>query len=154
EDRGRGKQPGRPVGAGRSGTRRPSPRDHQRAADGGERPGDTWLAARRRRRPAYRAPAGPADRRRDSNRQKRARQETKSMTDTPRRGLDPDVQEGADTVPAATRSDETDTLAQARAALREVVPRLVALVRSVANPNSPSVGTWTVGDVAAHLTHV
>ena len=44
-------------------------------------------------------------------------------------------------------------LAQARAALREVVPRLVALVRSVPDPNSASVGTWTVGDVAAHLSH-
>ena len=76
------------------------------------------------------------------------------MTDTPRRGLDPDVREGADMVPAATHSGAPDTLAQARAALREVVPRLVALVRSVANPNSPSVGTWTVGDVAAHLSHV
>lgn len=56
-------------------------------------------------------------------------------------------------VPAATRSGAPDTLAQARAALREVVPRLVALVRSVPNPNSASVGTWTVGDVAAHLSH-
>jgi Mycothiol maleylpyruvate isomerase N-terminal domain len=47
-----------------------------------------------------------------------------------------------------------DTLAQARAALRDVVPSLVALVRSVADANSASVGTWTVGDVAAHLSHV
>jgi len=83
-----------------------------------------------------------------------ARQETKSTTDTPRRGLDPDAQEGGDMVPAATPSGAPDTLAQARAALREVVPRLVALVRSVPNPNSPSVGTWTAGDVAAHLSHV
>jgi uncharacterized protein (TIGR03083 family) len=83
-----------------------------------------------------------------------ARHETKSTTDTPRRGLDPDAQEGADMVPAATPSGAPDTLAQARAALREVVPHLVAVVRSVGNPNSPSVGTWTMGDVAAHLSHV
>src|SRR5207248_9709301 len=57
-------------------------------------------------------------------------------------------------VAAATPSGAPDTLAQARAALREVAPRLVALVRSVADPNAPSVGTWTVGDVAAHLSHV
>jgi hypothetical protein len=57
-------------------------------------------------------------------------------------------------VPAATPSGAPDTLTQARAALREVVPRLVALVRSIADPNSASVGTWTVGDVAAHLSHV
>jgi hypothetical protein len=47
-----------------------------------------------------------------------------------------------------------DTLAQARAALRDVVPRLVALVRNVPDANAASVGTWTVGDVAAHLSHV
>jgi hypothetical protein len=82
-----------------------------------------------------------------------ARQESKSMTDTPRRALDTDAGEGADIVPSATRSGAPDTLAQARAALRELVPRLVALVRSVPNPNSASVGTWTVGDVAAHLSH-
>ena len=57
-------------------------------------------------------------------------------------------------VPAATHSGAPDTLAQARAALREVVPRLVTLVRSAPNPNSASVGTWTVGEVAAHLSHV
>jgi Mycothiol maleylpyruvate isomerase N-terminal domain len=57
-------------------------------------------------------------------------------------------------VPAATPSGAPDTLTQARAALREVVPRLVALVRRIADPNSASVGTWTVGDVAAHLSHV
>lgn len=47
-----------------------------------------------------------------------------------------------------------DTLAQARAALRDVVTSLVAHVRSVPEANSVSVGTWTVGDVAAHLSHV
>jgi hypothetical protein len=76
------------------------------------------------------------------------------MTATPRRGLDPDAPEGAGLVPAATPCGVADTLAQARAALREVVPRLVAVVRSVPDPNSASVGTWTVGDVAAHLSHV
>lgn len=39
------------------------------------------------------------------------------------------------------------------AALREVVPNLVTLVRSVRDANSVAVGTWTVGDVAAHLSH-
>lgn len=78
------------------------------------------------------------------------------MTDTPypTRGPDSAVREGADTVPAATHSGGSDTLAQARAALRDVVPRLVTLVRSVPDPDSSAVGTWTVGDVAAHLAHV
>jgi Mycothiol maleylpyruvate isomerase N-terminal domain len=44
-------------------------------------------------------------------------------------------------------------LAQARAALRAVVPSLVGLVRSIPDANAASVGTWTVGDVAAHLSH-
>lgn len=57
-------------------------------------------------------------------------------------------------VPAATHSGAPDTMAQARAALRDVVPSLVTLVRSVPDANSASVGTWTVGDVAAHLSHV
>jgi hypothetical protein len=57
-------------------------------------------------------------------------------------------------VSAATHSGAPDTLAQARAALRDVVPNLVALVRSVPDANAASVGTWTVGDVAAHLSHV
>lgn len=47
-----------------------------------------------------------------------------------------------------------DTMAQARAALRDVVPRLVTLVRNVPDANSIAIGTWTVGDVAAHLSHV
>jgi hypothetical protein len=47
-----------------------------------------------------------------------------------------------------------DTLAEARAALRDVVPSLVALVRGVPDANAASVGTWTAGDVAAHLSHV
>jgi hypothetical protein len=48
----------------------------------------------------------------------------------------------------------TDTMAQARAALRDVVPSLITLVRSVPDADSVAVGTWTVGDVAAHLSHV
>ncbi|SDX30488.1 hypothetical protein SAMN05421504_102975 [Amycolatopsis xylanica] len=47
-----------------------------------------------------------------------------------------------------------DTLAQARAALHEVVPRLVDLLRSAPDAGAASVGAWTVGDVAAHLSHV
>ena len=78
------------------------------------------------------------------------------MTDAPYpgRGPAPDAREGAGMVPAATHSGAPDTMAQARAALREVVPRLVTLVRSVPDANSVAVGTWTVGDVAAHLAHV
>ena len=78
------------------------------------------------------------------------------MTDTPspRRGPDSDAQKGAGIVPAATHSGAPDILAQARAALLDVVPSLVALVRGVPDANSASVGTWTVGDVAAHLSHV
>ena len=56
-------------------------------------------------------------------------------------------------VPAATHTGAPGTMAQARAALRDVVPSLVALVRSAPDANSASVGTWTVGDVAAHLSH-
>lgn len=47
----------------------------------------------------------------------------------------------------------THTLLQARAALRDVVPDLVALVRGIPDPETASVGTWTVGEVAAHLSH-
>ncbi len=57
-------------------------------------------------------------------------------------------------IPATTHSGAPDTMAHARAALRDVVPSLVALVRSVPDAGSASVGTWTVGDVAAHLSHV
>ena len=56
-------------------------------------------------------------------------------------------------VGAAAHSCAPDTLVQARAALREVGPQLVSLVRSIPDPNLPSVGTWTVGDVATHLCH-
>ncbi|MFI7144035.1 hypothetical protein ACIBO2_03905 [Nonomuraea sp. NPDC050022] len=57
-------------------------------------------------------------------------------------------------VPTAAYGGAPDTMARARVALREVVPRLVALVRSVPDPHAISVGAWTVGDVAAHLAHV
>ncbi|GAB3978327.1 hypothetical protein GCM10029978_070740 [Actinoallomurus acanthiterrae] len=60
----------------------------------------------------------------------------------------------ADTVPATARSGAPDTLTQARTALRDVAPRLAALVRSAPDADSASVGTWTVGEVAAHLSHV
>jgi uncharacterized protein (TIGR03083 family) len=66
---------------------------------------------------------------------------------------DPATQKGADVAPAATPSGAPDAMAQARAALCDVVPSLVALVRSVPDANSASVGTWTVGEVAAHLSH-
>src|SRR4051812_11218385 len=57
--------------------------------------------------------------------------------------------------PGAERSEgATDPLAEARVALREVVPELAGLVRSIPDPNAASVGTWRVGDVAAHLSHV
>jgi hypothetical protein len=43
--------------------------------------------------------------------------------------------------------------AEVCAALREVVPRLVALLRGVPDAGAVSVGSWTVGEVAAHLCH-
>lgn len=47
-----------------------------------------------------------------------------------------------------------DAMAEARGALREVVPRVVDLVRGIPDPNAASIGTWRVSDVAAHLSHV
>lgn len=47
----------------------------------------------------------------------------------------------------------TDTLAPVLSALRDVVPDLAALVRDIPDAGAASVGTWTVGEVAAHLTH-
>ncbi|WP_169736621.1 maleylpyruvate isomerase N-terminal domain-containing protein [Pseudonocardia spinosispora] len=55
--------------------------------------------------------------------------------------------------PVAAHSGAPDTMAQARAALRDVVPSLVALVRGVPDATTASVGAWTVGEVAAHLSH-
>ena len=76
------------------------------------------------------------------------------MTSTrPDPAPDPDAQKGADLAPAATHSGAPDTMAQAREALRHVVPSLFALVRSIPDANTASIGTWTVGDVAAHLSH-
>jgi hypothetical protein len=43
---------------------------------------------------------------------------------------------------------------QACAALREVARDLVTLVRGIPDADTASVGTWTAGDVAAHLSHV
>lgn len=92
----------------------------------------------------------------DSHRQTRSRHRSGPMTDTPRprRGPDSDAQEGADMVPAATHNGAPDILAQARAALRDIVPSLATLVRSVPDANSVSIGNWTVSDVASHLSHV
>ncbi len=75
-------------------------------------------------------------------------------TSGPRRGADSDAQEDAGMASVAMHSGASDTMAQARAALRDVVANLVRLVRSVPDATSVSVGTWTVGEVAAHLSHV
>jgi hypothetical protein len=48
----------------------------------------------------------------------------------------------------------SDIMSEIRAALREVVPSLTALLRSIPDPDAPSIGSWTVADVAAHLSHV
>lgn len=50
--------------------------------------------------------------------------------------------------------DIPGTMTEARTALRDVTGELVALLRRVPAADAPSVGTWTVGDVAAHLSHV
>jgi len=42
----------------------------------------------------------------------------------------------------------------ARRALGDVVPRLVALVRSIRDPQAPALGEWNAADVAMHLAHV
>ena len=47
-----------------------------------------------------------------------------------------------------------EILGEARAALGEVVPALARLVRGIPDPQAAAVGTWTTGEVAAHLTHV
>ncbi len=57
-------------------------------------------------------------------------------------------------VQAVTSTAGTVTLAEARAALREVVPSLTARVRSISDPDAASIGTWGVAQVAAHLSHV
>ena len=57
-------------------------------------------------------------------------------------------------VPAATHGGVPDDFGRARAALRDIVPGLVALVRGIPDADAVSVGTWTAGDVAAHLSQV
>jgi mycothiol maleylpyruvate isomerase-like protein/SCP-2 sterol transfer family protein len=57
-------------------------------------------------------------------------------------------------VPFSSCGGAPDIMAQARAAVRDLVPRLIALLRSAPDANAASVGTWTVGDVAAHLSHI
>lgn len=46
------------------------------------------------------------------------------------------------------------SLEAARNAVAELTPKLTNLLRSAADPAAPAVGTWTVGDVTAHLAHV
>lgn len=46
-----------------------------------------------------------------------------------------------------------EALAEIRTALLDVSARLVPLVRSAHDTDVPAVGSWTVGDVAAHLSH-
>jgi len=46
------------------------------------------------------------------------------------------------------------TMDDARAALGEVVPDFVQLLRSIRDPNAAAVGSWRVGQVAAHVSHV
>lgn len=47
----------------------------------------------------------------------------------------------------------SETLAEARAALRAVAPRLTALVRGISDPGATAIGTWGATEVAAHLSH-
>ena len=48
----------------------------------------------------------------------------------------------------------TVALDDARRALDELTPRLTGLLRSVPVPSVRAIGQWTIGDVAAHLSHV
>jgi hypothetical protein len=60
----------------------------------------------------------------------------------------------ADTgTPVSSGGASVNRMDPARAALREVAPRLAELVRSVPDSRAASVGTWTVGEVAAHISH-
>lgn len=47
-----------------------------------------------------------------------------------------------------------ERLAEARSALRDVLPAVARLVRNVSNPDAPAVGSWSAAEVAAHLSHV
>ena len=46
------------------------------------------------------------------------------------------------------------TLSKARAAIEAVTLRLTVLLRGVTDPNTHAVGEWSIGEVAAHLSHV
>jgi hypothetical protein len=48
---------------------------------------------------------------------------------------------------------EDPLLPDAREALREAGARLVDLIHAVEQPSASAIGTWSVADVAAHLTH-
>jgi hypothetical protein len=50
-------------------------------------------------------------------------------------------------------STGSETLTEARTALRELVPDLTALVRNIPDPRAVSIGTWETAEVAAHLSH-
>jgi hypothetical protein len=58
------------------------------------------------------------------------------------------------TITFAAQSRWVDDLANAQAALEEVTPRLLQMLRSVQRPDAIAVGEWTVADVAAHLSHL
>lgn len=51
-------------------------------------------------------------------------------------------------------SDGRVSLEAARKAVAELTPNLATLLRSVRAPAAPAVGTWTAGDVAAHVAQV
>ena len=53
-----------------------------------------------------------------------------------------------------TQPSESGDGQRAYAALRTVVPRLSALIRSIKRLATPALGEWNVGDVAIHLAHV
>ncbi|MDQ4089410.1 MAG: SCP2 sterol-binding domain-containing protein [Actinomycetota bacterium] len=44
--------------------------------------------------------------------------------------------------------------AEAQAAVASMASRVSALIRSVSDPDTPALGVWTRGQLAAHLTHV
>ena len=58
----------------------------------------------------------------------------------------------AETLTAAGSRFAVDP-AQARAALEQTVPKLVALVRSIRRPDAHAVGVWSAADVAVHLAN-
>jgi hypothetical protein len=50
--------------------------------------------------------------------------------------------------------DERTTFAQACAAVEDVLPRFTELLRSNPDVTAKAVGTWTLPDVACHMSHV